>query len=62
MYKISYKDILYNTGDIARIFIITKWKITSKNCESLYCTIVTHIILYINNNKINKKRKKKKIN
>ena len=54
--------MLYNTGDIARIFIITKWKITSKNCESLYCTIVTHIILYINNNKINKKRKKKKIN
>ena len=25
-----------------------KWRITLKNCESLYCTFVTHIILYIN--------------
>ena len=25
-----------------------KWSITFKNCESLYCTLVIYIILYIN--------------
>ena len=40
-YKISYKDILYNTQNTANI-------ITLKNCESPYCTPITQIILYIN--------------
>ena len=30
VYKISYKHVLYNMGNI--------WIITFKNCESLYCT------------------------
>ena len=34
VYKISYKDVLYNMGNI--------WVITFKNCESLYCTSITN--------------------
>ena len=33
VYKISYKDVLYNMGNT--------WIITFKNCESLYCTYCT---------------------
>ena len=47
-YKISYKDILYNTGNIANIYNNYKWSITFKNCESLYYTPVTYVILYSN--------------
>ena len=31
-----------------QIFYKYKWSITFKNCESLYCTFVIYIILYIN--------------
>ena len=40
----KYKDILYNTGIFYNNY---KWSITIKNCESLYCTPITYIILYI---------------
>ena len=44
-YKISYKGILYNMGNIANIYNNYKWSITFKSYESLYCTPVTYIIL-----------------
>ena len=59
MYKVSNKDILY-TKRIEPIFYNYKWSITSKNYESLYCTSVTYIILYINYTSIIKKTKKLK--
>ena len=34
MYKISYKYILYNTGNIASIYSNYNWSITFKNCKS----------------------------
>ena len=37
----------------------SKLSVTFKNCESLYCTPVTYIILYINYNSIKNSRKKK---
>ena len=39
-----------------------KWNITSKNCESLYYTAVTHAIhqIYINFTKFQLQKKKKK--
>ena len=45
--KISYKDILYNMGNIANIYNNYKWSITFKNCESLYCTPVTYNIVQL---------------
>ena len=43
-----------------------KWSVTFKNCESLCCTPVTYIILYIKYTsiykKLKKKKKKKKVN
>ena len=39
--KISYKDV----GKYNQYFLMT---ITFKNCDSLYCTPVTYIILYSN--------------
>ena len=48
MCKISYQDILYNTGHIAKFYSNCKGSIAFKNSESLYCTPVTYIILYIN--------------
>ena len=44
MYKIRFKDILYNTGNIANIY--TKWSTTFKNYKSLYCTLVTYNIVH----------------
>ena len=35
-------DTLYNTGNIANIFITSKWSITFKHYESLYCTCNLH--------------------
>ena len=62
--KISYKDILDNTGIESMFYNNYKWSITSKNCDSLYCTLVTSIIFYSNytsiKNKTNKKEKKTK--
>ena len=55
MYKINNQDILYYTGNIANNY---KWSISFKNCESLYCTSATYIILYIICTSIKKKRKK----
>ena len=37
MYQISYKDVLYNPGDIAN-FYNYKWSIALKSCTSLYST------------------------
>ena len=54
MYKINYKDILYYTGNIANNY---KQNVSFKNCESLYCTSATYIILYINYTSIKKRRK-----
>ena len=46
MSKISYKD-MFTTQEIQSIFYNNyKWNITFKNCESLYCTYVTYIMLY----------------
>ena len=47
-YKICYKYILYNTGNIANFHNNYKWSKIFKNCASLYCIPVTCIILYIN--------------
>ena len=47
-YKISYKYILYNTGNIANFYNNYKWSKIFKSCASLYCIPVTCIILYIN--------------
>ena len=45
MYKISYKDIMYNTRNITNMYFKNyKWSITFKNCESLYYTFVTYSI------------------
>ena len=44
MYKIRFKDILYNTGNIANIY--TKWSTTFKNYKSVYCTLVTYNIVH----------------
>ena len=35
MYKINYKDILYNTGNITIFYSNYKGSITFKNCELL---------------------------
>ena len=43
MYKISYKDVLYNTVFCSN----SKWNTTFKDCEALYCTPVTCVVLYI---------------
>ena len=48
MCKNIYKDMLYNIETTANILYDYKWSITLKNCESLYYTPVTYIILYIN--------------
>ena len=56
-YKISYKNLLYNTGNIANIYNDYKWSKTFKNCESLCYTPVTHIILYSNYNSVKKKER-----
>ena len=61
MYKKSYKDILYNR-EYSQYFIITKWSMTFKNCESLYCTPITYIILYINYTSVKKKGKYLEVN
>lgn len=37
-----------------------KWSINFKNYEPLYCTPVTYVILYINDTKVKKRKKKKK--
>ena len=47
MYKllcIRFKDILYNTGNIANVY--NKWSTTLKNYKSLYCTLVTYNIVH----------------
>ena len=46
MYKISYSDTLYNTVNIANIIITSKWSITFKHCELLYCTPVAYIVQF----------------
>lgn len=51
-YKISYKNI-FNTGNIAKTFYNNyKWNLTLKNCDSLYYTPLTYIILYITDTSI----------
>ena len=40
--------MLNSTGNIANILQNFKWSINFNKCESLYCTPVTYIILYIN--------------
>ena len=47
-YKISYKDILHSTGNIANILNIYKWSKTCENRESLCCILETYIMLYTN--------------
>ena len=59
MYKVSYKDTLYNTGDIANILASiynSRWSITFRNCESPY-HMYNSIILYINCTSIKKYKK-----
>ena len=51
MYKINKTQgySLYNAGNIANVLYDNcKWSITFKSCESLYCTSVAYIVLYIN--------------
>ena len=55
MCKISYKDILYNTRNIASILYEILIDYNLKNCKSPYCTAVTYIILYINYTSIKNK-------
>lgn len=43
MYKISYKEVLYNTV----FYSNSKWNTTFKDCEALYCTPITCVVLYI---------------
>ena len=46
VYKINkLQDTLDNTGNTANVY---KCNIAFKICESLYCTVETYIILYIN--------------
>ena len=42
MYKISYKNLLCNTGNIANIYNC-KWNIAFKNCDSLFCIPINYI-------------------
>ena len=44
----SYRDILYHWGIQPIFYSNYDWSITFKNCESLYFTPVTYIILYSN--------------
>ena len=46
MYKISYKDILYNMGKVQILCNNYKWNINFKNCDSLHCTLVTYNIVH----------------
>ena len=50
--------VYYTTGGIQPIFYINyKWNITFKNCDSLYCTLVTYntVQLHFNQYKYIKK-------
>ena len=50
--------IYHITQGIQQIFYNNyKWNITFKNCESLYYTPVTYIVLYIKFTSIGKKKK-----
>ena len=42
MYKISYKNLLCNTGNVANIYNC-KWNIAFKNCESLFYIPINYI-------------------
>ena len=44
MYKISYKDILYDMEIQSAVYNNSKWSLTVKTRESLYCTPVTYIL------------------
>ena len=46
MYKISYKDILYNMGKVQILYNNYKWNINFKNCDLLHCTLVTYNIVH----------------
>ena len=49
MYKISYKEgYIVQRREYSQYFIVTKWSLTFKNCESLYCKAATYLILYNN--------------
>ena len=49
MYKISYKEgYIVQHREYSQYFIVTKWSLTFKNCESLYCRAATYLILYNN--------------
>ena len=47
---------MYNTGNTANINNNYKWTMTFKKCESLCCTPVTYIMLYINYSSVKEKR------
>ena len=57
MYKVSYKDMLYKMKIELIFYNNYKWSISFKNCESLYCTPLTYLILYINYTSFFKKNK-----
>ena len=51
MYKISYKKgYVVQHREYSQYFLVTKWSLTFKNCESLYCRAATYLILHINYN------------
>ena len=59
----SYRDILYHWGIQPIFYSNYDWSITFKNCESLYFTPVTYIVLgtnYILQYSKDKDKKKKK--
>ena len=44
MYKINYKDISYNSGNMANISIITTNEVEPFKIMSLYCNFVTYTV------------------
>ena len=44
MYKINYKDISYNSGNMANVSIITTNEVEPFKIMSLYCTFVTYTV------------------
>ena len=55
--RIHYKGYIAKQGQYSQFHNNYKWNIIFKNCESLHCTPVTDIVLYINYTQIKNKLK-----